>query len=368
MKRGGVPLVARTGARVFGKKWPGFITAFDGLFRAASKDELSQRLRDFYAAAASDERGRQAAFQRLGDTLGMDAGDHARLLDLGTQAVRQGLAFEADRLKRTLSGSSDNAERWYPSNGLTSWTYYEPRLLVPRNDNEGRERGWGSMSQWRAPESHVISPKLVFTTASDPRRGFKAFVLRDEWYVKIHGGARQQYHYTASEDPLQPQRLGGSPNNLSIEALELFEYFISRGLSSEDFLLYCAGVYNSDYAFEFLSENGGDTLPIPLNRPDRAVGIAAVARRLRDLTYLRVAFTAAEAINVSETPYDVGGLAVEAGFEQRSIGGGRFQPDVTLVRLAGTLDTISGLIALGQDTLNTEIATLFGLGALAEPE
>lgn len=158
------------------------------------------------------------------------------------------------------------------------------------------------------------------------------------------------------------------PNNLSIEALELFGHFTSAGLSSEDFLLYCASIYNSDYAFEFLSENGGDTLPIPLNRPDRAVGVAAVARRLRDLTYLRAAFMSAEAINVSETPYDVAGLAAEAGFEERTVGGGRFQPDVTLVRRAGTVDTISDLIARGQDALNTEIATLFGLGAVAELE
>lgn len=368
MKRGGVPLVARSGARVFSKKWPGFITAFDGLFRAGSKDDLSRRIRSFYAAATADARSRDAALERLAETLGMNASDMARLHDLANQAIRQELGYEEGRLKRTLSGSSDNSERWYPSEGLTSWTYYEPRLLVPRNENEGRERGWGSMSQWRAPESHSVSPKLVFTTASDPRRGFKAFVVRDEWYVKIHGGARQQYHYTACEDLLQPQRLGGDPNNLSVEALTLFEQFTIAGLGSEDFLLYCAAIYNSDYAFAFLSENGGDTLPIPLDRPERAINVALLGRRLRDLTYLRVAFGSVATINVSDTPYDVESLAEEAQFEVHTVGGGRFRPETTLSRHDGTIDAISELIARAQEALNTEIATLFGLGALPESE
>lgn len=362
MRRRGVPLVGRTGRRLFLKKWPGFITAFDGLFRAAEKDELSLRLRSFFEAAS--DRRPETSIARLCESLNMVDDDAARLAKLVDEAREQGLTFEPTRLKRTLSGSTPNDDRWYPSAALTSWTYYEPRLLVPRNTNEGRARGWGSMTQWRDPASHNIAPKLVYTTATDPRRGLKAFVVRDELYVKIHGGARQQFHYTGCDNPTLQPRLGGEPNNLTAEALDFFQEFADRGRNAEDLLLYVAGVYNSDYSFEFVSANGGDTLPIPLDQFTLATEVADIGRRLRDLTFLRVAFTEQDELNGSDIAYDVFGLADEADFQVRATGGGRFRPETSLLRGPQTVEALSALIQESQEALNTAVASLFGLGAL----
>jgi hypothetical protein len=81
------------------------------------------------------------------------------------------------------------------------------RLDVPRNVNPGRDPGWGTMSQWRPSESHGILPKLIFTTGRELQYGLKAFVVRDRWMVKLHGGTRQQFHYTGLHKPLRPDRL-----------------------------------------------------------------------------------------------------------------------------------------------------------------
>lgn len=94
------------------------------------------------------------------------------------------------------------------------------------------------MSQWREPESHSILPKLAFTTSTNPQAGLKAFVVNDDWIVKLAAGTRQQLNYTGVSNPLAPASLSG-PNNLGSEALELFAALEARGLGNEDFFAVC---------------------------------------------------------------------------------------------------------------------------------
>lgn len=149
------------------------------------------------------------------------------------------------------------------------------------------------MQQWREPRSHLIHPKLVFTTGSKPQYGLKAFVFHDEWYVKIHGGTSQQYHYTGLENPLMSDRTDGQPNNLTDDGLKLLDALNSCELPPESVLFYVAGVYNSELANEFLEE-AGSGLPLGILVPETksqislVESIARAGRAIRDALWLQV--------------------------------------------------------------------------------
>jgi hypothetical protein len=208
---------------------------------------------------------------------------------MAMQASDSGLCFEAGRVRRVVTGSAPNDAAWYPDERQTAWIYYEPRLVVPRNVNEGREPGWGTMSQWRDPQSHNIGPKLVFTTSTNPDAGFKAFVLPGEWMVKVHGGESQQFHYTGINRPSASAILTG-PNNLGDEALAFYLDLAARGHDDEAFLLYIAAIYNSQIAEDYLEGGGDNVMRIPLDprHLDRGLvdRIIAASRELRNLHWL----------------------------------------------------------------------------------
>jgi hypothetical protein len=96
---------------------------------------------------------------------------------MAANAAEGRLAFDPTRVRRVITGSAPNEVAWYPDERLQSWIYYEPRLRIPRNVHEGRNPGYGTMSQWRDPEIHAIGPKFVFTTGTNPDYGLKAFVV-----------------------------------------------------------------------------------------------------------------------------------------------------------------------------------------------
>src|SRR5260370_21969155 len=123
------------------------------------------------------------------------------------------------------------------------WMYYEPRVRMPRNVHEGRDPGYGTMSQWRDAESHTIDPKFVFTTGTNPDYGLKALIVPGDWMVKLHGGESQQFHYTGLNNPMAQPSLSG-PHNLGHDALPFFTALTKAGFSADDSLFYLAGLSN----------------------------------------------------------------------------------------------------------------------------
>lgn len=277
--------------RVFLKKWPGVITAFDELFRADTREALETRLQTFFAAVAiQNERAREQALNALAADEGIRSEkSRGRLVLMAQQAAEANLAFEPTRLRRVVTGSAPNSVAWYPDSRLSTWLYYEPGLRVPRNVNEGRDPGYGTMSQWRDHESHEIDPKLVFTTSTNPDQGLKALVVPGDWMVKSHGGESQQFHYTGLENPLKPPALIGS-NNLGGDAQAFLAAATATGRSPEDLLFYIAGIYNSQIAEDYLAGGGGNGMRVPLEPSLIADGvfgtIADISRELRNLHWL----------------------------------------------------------------------------------
>lgn len=346
---------------VFLRKWPGLITALDSLFRAAVREDLEAKMQDFFACAAADERTREQEAARYFDRYQIGEDDRPRILQFMTEVPARQLIFEAHRLKRVVSGTSPNTDRWYPSPRMTSWVYYEPRLRVPRNINEGRPVGYGTMTQWREPQVHAITPKLIFSTASSSRNGLKAFVVRDEWFVKLHGGTRQQFHFTGCENPNVGANLDGLPNNLGAEAATLWEALRERGNPSEDFLLYVASFYNTGLAEEFVEGGGGPVLHIPMLDLSAALEIATAARRIRDLTFSAHSFAATPEISTRDFTYDLDWMVEEGIADRQERGGGRFQPTTFLVSSATTGERISQSLADEEETLDRLVREAYGL-------
>lgn len=286
--RNSVPVSAKTGDRIFLAKWPGIITAFDALLRGQTIEELHDRLTDFFGIC----RRRAWAPRKLQDDIaawaerqGIDEVD--RLVNLAGLVNRERITYDRRRIKRTFAGSIPNDRRWYPPPEFRCHLYYEPQLKIPRNEHPGKFKGWGTMEQWREPASHEISPKLIFTTSTNPHYGFKAFVVDEEWYVKIHGGTSQQYNYTGFVDPTQSvDILNGSDNNLSTMGVAMRDALRAAGLPSECLLHYIAGIYNSALAVELLGQRSVHDLRIknPTTKTAKlCVRIGEGAMRLRDL-------------------------------------------------------------------------------------
>ena len=348
--------------RVFLQKWPGVITAFDELFRADTREVLETRLRAFFAAAAiENESEREQALDALAARGRINSEkSRGRLSLMARQAAEAGLAFDAERLRRVITGSAPNSVAWYPDARLATWLYYEPGLRVPRNVNEGRDPGYGTMSQWRDEESQAINPKLVFTTSTNPDQGLKALVVPGDWMVKSHGGESQQFHYTGLDNPLKPPTLTG-PNNLGGDAQVFLAALARAGRPPDDLLFYIAGIYNSQTAEDFLSGGGGSVMHVPLD-PELAgngvVGaIADVSRELRNLHWL--AAEAAEGMPAELAESLLGRDELEAlGLLEQGGSGGRFlqrrswrSTDGTAARIDARVEELRATLDAGVDAL-----------------
>ena len=292
----GPPVHERTKGegRIFLKKWPGVITAFDVLLKANDPRALAARMRSFFETASDPERPRENAdLGRFATGIGIRSdADRARLLAFAEVARSTGMVFETERIRRTVSGNAPDNAAWYPDAAQTCWLYYEPSLVAARNQYEGKDPGYGTMTQWRDAASHSITPKLVYTSSRNPARGLKAFVLHDEWLVKIHGGTRQQFNYTGLDDPNKGDRLDGLPNNLGADALEMFSALELRNGDRDAFLFYVAGLYNSQTTRDYVAQGGQDFLRVPVD-PTRvsvsdASDLADAAKMMRNVTWLAV--------------------------------------------------------------------------------
>jgi hypothetical protein len=312
VQRSSHPLFEKRQERIFAFKWPGLVTAFDELFKARTEGEVVSRMTTFFEVcnrSRSNAQALNAALELWGAENGVPESKYERLSQLAAQIRQKGLVFDAALVKRALDGAMPNAIRWYPPRSNQVFIYYEVRLDIPRNENEGRAVGWGTMQQWREPLSHTISPKLIYTTAAKPEYGLKAFVVDDSWYVKKHGGTSQQYNYTGLVNPSQPHRMDGLPNNLSPGGLILFSRLSDAGLPIDAFNFYVAAIYNSEVAAEFLEEVSSSSpfqVRIPgQNQLEVARDLAVAGRRLRDLhwlLYLAEASDEFEAVDLA--PFD----------------------------------------------------------------
>lgn len=322
-------LHGKTPRRVFLKKWPGIITAFDELFRGDGHDELVARFSRFYEIVGiADTETREAALDGFAVEISANsAKNRGRLSQMTEQARVAGLQFSTDRVKRIVTGGAPNDVTWYPSERLTAWIYYEPRLRVPRNVHEGRDPGYGTMSQWRDTDSHGIGPKLVFTTGTNPEFGLKALVVSSDWLVKSHGGESQQFHYTGLEDPTRPPNLAG-PNNLGDDAQVFLDALIAAGRRPEDFLFFVAAIYNSQLADDYLEGSRTNVMRIPLElalvADGRAERLIELARELHSLHWILAEGRAGVDQTEAEAALPLELLA-ELGFELQAGSGGRFR-------------------------------------------
>jgi hypothetical protein len=301
---GSLPVFAKGATRIYNEKWPGLITAFDELLKEKDKTHLGKKMSSFFEIShrkGLSSSSLQPAIEAWGQEYSISTENLPRLELLATQIFHKHILYVEGKIKLTLDGAMPNTDRWYPPRKNATYIYYETALDIPRNANEGKSVGWGSMQQWREPESHQISPKLVYTSASKPKYGLKAFVLNDEWFVKIHGGTSQQYNYTGISYPGRTQRMDGLPNNLTEEGIEIVAGLTRRGLAAEDINFYIASIYNSSLAGEFLEQAGsGTTFAIKIPASEQMFGLAAslakAGRRARDLTWLATILDSQESI------------------------------------------------------------------------
>ena len=348
--------------RVFLKKWPGLITAFDELFRADSRGALEEKMERFFAAAALDGERREAALGEFArDIRATSPQSRRRLSQMAELASASGLTFQANRVRRVITGSAPNEVAWYPDGRLTSWIYYEPVLRVPRNVHEGRDPGYGTMSQWRDARSHEIDAKFVFTTGTNPEYGMKALVVPGDWLVKLHGGESQQFHYTGLENPMRPPSLTG-PNNLGGDALAFFNAMHASGAAADDFLFYLVGIYNSQTTEDYLEGGGANVMRIPLDlslvQSGKAARIADFARRLRNLHWLAAETGAPIDAAFAESLAPAADLEA-LGMERRGGSGGRFRQRPSWRATDATPDAVDAAVNRLRPVLDEAVADLF---------
>jgi hypothetical protein len=251
---------------------------------------MAGKAEQFLAASTLNGAAREAALDDLARSIrATSTKNRGRLSLMSAHAAEARLAFDPARVRKVVTGSAPNEVAWYPDERLQSWIYYEPRLRIPRNVHVGRDPGYGTMSQWRDPESHTIDPKFVFTTGTNPDYGLKALIVPGEWMVKLHGGESQQFHYTGLVNPLTQPSLSG-PNNLGNDALGFYTALSTAEFGPDDFLFYLAGIYNSQIAEDYLEGGGTNVIRIPLSTTDIENGAAGriihIARQLRNLHWL----------------------------------------------------------------------------------
>ena len=274
--------------KIFSRKWPGIKTAFDSLLKDHDASVLASRMHSFFDICRH-ERGNTT---KLDTAMDRFAGDHGiaeieRLHSVAQQVARLGIVFSDSQIKKSVSGSIPNNLRWYPPPQYRNYIYYEPKIRIERNDNPGKRKGWGTIDQWRDPQSHQISPKLIFTSSSNPQYGYKAFVVDDEWYAKMGGGKSQQYNYTGLSLPPHQLTITGAENNLAEVGCEIRDILLKAGRTSVDILHYIAGIYNSDLAERYLKTEVVGDLLIRIPRSDSGIGlvlnIVDCSRSLRGL-------------------------------------------------------------------------------------
>ncbi len=348
--------------RVFIKKWPGIITAFDELFRADSCDEVCNKARQFFAAAALEGPARDRALDDFAATIRATSDkNRGRLSLMATHAADGNIRFDFRRARRVITGSAPNEVAWYPDERLRSWVYYEPRLRIPRNVHEGRNPGYGTMSQWRDAESHTIDPKFVFTTGTNPDYGLKALVVPGDWMVKLHGGESQQFHYTGLVNPLAQPSLGG-PNNLGDDALLFYSALSTRGFGPDDFLFYLGGIYNSQVSEDYLQGGGASVLRIPLVladvEEDRAGRVIRIGRQLRNLHWLSAEINETMASDLAESLTDRETL-LSLGIQELPASGGRFRQRRSWQGTDATAGLIDEAIGLQRQQLDDAVSDLF---------
>jgi hypothetical protein len=351
---------------IFERKWPGLITAFDVLFKGASSEELTERMTSLVDVTRG-RHGSRTLEGRLTDwaeARGLIGEEITRIVQVGAQVRASGLAFDPTKIKRSFSGTTPADVRWYPPRSHTHYIYYEPLLHIPRNQNEGRERGWGTMDQWREPDSHLIGPKLIYTTATKPRNGYKAFVVEEEWYVKLHGGTSQQYNYTGLESPSINPRMDGLPNNLAEVGLGLLAAFEEALLPPGAVLHYLSSLWNSDLAQEFLEESPSTSFRIRYpSRPGMEIvaRLAAMAKEARDLRRTEFFLNEHEGDIASETALRWAPQAVLArvGVLPTETGGRRFRRSVTYRAADETLRLVSEHVMALEAEMNQLVDTLY---------
>jgi hypothetical protein len=333
VKAHSLPLYEKGADRIFVEKWPGLITAFDQLLKARTAEELGTRLAGFYELChRSGLNGTKliTSVKRWGAENGIAVDSLDRLGQLAMQIRQKHLPFRPENIRRTLDGAMPNNIRWYPPKSNTVFIYYEVSLNIPRNQNEGKFIGWGSMQQWRDPASHSICPKLVYTTASKPNYGLKAFVVDDEWYVKIHGGTSQQYNYTGLHYPSAAPRMDGRPNNLTDSGLELLATIEAAKLPADALNFYIAGIYNSEVAIEFMEQAGSGT-PFRIKVPsesniENVRELCIASREMRDFLWMQSIAEGRGTVEESElAAHFPAELIARAGFELRRSESRRFK-------------------------------------------
>lgn len=365
---GSVPVFQRHGERMFLKKWPGVITALDCLLKGPTKKELGEKISSFFSLARKKAGGTKGLVQDVeswAERYEIREGNLERLIHVAESIRQQNLSYDAKKLKRSVSGTIPNELRWYPHPDYWHWIYYEPVIRIPRNVNPGRRVGWGSMEQWRDPDSHRISPKLIFTTSTNPRAGYKAFVVDDEWYVKLHGGTSQQYNYTGLEDPTESIRADGVENNLAGPGEVARAILVGAGGTAEDLLHYVAGIYNSALANEFLDEQSGHDLRVRLpaqENADQCLELAREARKLRDLHRLLYLGKPGERISAREMKSICATeFLVELGIKriEEKAPGGNMKPSISF-QLPETLpEMLVKAIASGQNRVDALVEALY---------
>lgn len=362
-----VPVSAKTGERIFLKKWPGIITAFDEFFRAPTSEALEEKLSEFFAIALTKALKKAQRRAKIAEwAKKYDITEQAdRLESLADQITTRKLQFDAGKIKHSSTGSIPNSARWYPPAEFHCFIYYEPALAIERNVNEGKEQGWGAMGQWREPESHTISPKLVFTTSTNPKSAYKAFVLHENWYVKVHGGTSQQYNYTGLSNPSEPTELSMKPNNLTGDGEKLYDLLSDWNTGADGLLYFIAAIYNSELAQRFIEEMTTRDLQIRVPSISQKVVVVTLIQHARRLQWLHRAmqrYTAGVEVPFNEMPVEINSsFWAELRIKKQTAGAKGYKTTEHYLLPADFLSRCTGTIEKEQAELDEAVYDLYGI-------
>jgi hypothetical protein len=367
-KSGTCPLFEKKKDRIFVDKWPGIITAFDSLLKSDDGGVLSARMSSFFALA---ERRTLTGTKLIAELVkwskesGIADKEQERLNSLLILVRGAKIGFDRSKIRLALDGAAPNSTRWYPARTNRVFLYFEPSFRFRRNVHEGKFEGWGDMQQWRDPSSHTITPKLIYTTGVKPKYGLKAFVVHDDWLVKVHGGTSQQYHYTGLIDPQKALRTDGLPNNLTDAGHQIVRALVSEGLPAEAALFYIATIYNSEFAAEYIEQGGAPTeFGIKLPTSQKQISLAAkLARKGAMLRNLHWVTEAVRDMDHLDKKF-VEGLFRKPerkalGLVEKSIGGGRFKKSTVFEPGTDLVDRAERQISILQDRVEAMVAELY---------
>jgi hypothetical protein len=364
-----VPLHEKNGRRLFVSHWPGIITAYDVLFKGMTREELEERLLSLFELChdrSLSPLDLGMHLEQWGRERDFTVKELSTLKLIANQIRQFALTYDAEKIRRSFSGSIPREARWYPPAEHVHYLYYEPKLSVPRNSNPGKAVGWGTMNQWREPLSHEITPKLIYTTASTSKNGYAAFVTDDEWYVKLHGGTSQQFNYVGIHDPTKPENMESTPNNLTEDGVQLLAAITEAGEKRDALLHYVAGIWNSELAADLLEETGSNNRPgirIPQNTSERelVVKIAQYSRMARDFARLRFHLSAGhrEILTTTTEHWIDKALLEDVGFQLSVEESSRFRERRAYVAPYNANDLILARIAAIETQINSLVDLLY---------